>query len=71
MGNPYENLIKIVDLVLQKMETGPDAKSFRIDLQDVPFNSIEEKREQVAFLDNLKKRGALYELERFTIGISS
>ena len=70
MENPYENLIKIIDLILQKMEIDPDAKSFRIDLQDVPSDSIEEKRGQVAFLDNLKKRGALYDFERFTIGSS-
>ena len=68
MQNPYENLIKVIDLILQKMEVETDVDSFKINLQDVPGNSIEEKREQITFLDNLKKRGALYDFERFTIG---
>lgn len=68
MENPYKNLIGVIDLILQKIEVKIDKKSFMIDLSDVPTKSIEEGRELIAFLDHLKKKGALYDFERFTIG---
>lgn len=68
MENPHKNLIGVIDLILQKMEVETDKKSFRIDLSDVRTNSIEEGRELITFLDNLKKKGALYDFERFTVG---
>lgn len=68
MENPHKNLIGVIDLILQKTEVETDKKSFRIDLSDVRTNSIEEKRELIIFLNNLKKKGALYDFERFTVG---
>lgn len=68
MENPHKNLIGVIDLILQKMEVETDKKNFMIDLSDVRTNNIEEGRELITFLDNLKKKGALYDFERFTIG---
>lgn len=64
--NPYEDYIKIIDVILRKIEADPGAGVYTLKLEDFPHSySIEQKQEQINFLSNLVKKRAIERIERY------
>lgn len=57
MQNPYKDLIKIIDFVLQEMEINPSANKYKIDSDLVPITSmLDGYRDLVQYVANFKKK---------------
>lgn len=57
MQNPYTDLIKIIDFILQEIEINPQANRYQIDEDLVPITSvIDGYRDTVRYVANLKKK---------------
>lgn len=70
MTNPYENYIKLIDVILRKIEADPQAKVYRMDTADFPrSHSIEQNQEQVDFLHKLAKKQVVGKIESNKINI--
>lgn len=57
MQNPYKDLIKIIDFILQEMEINPSANKYKIDSDLVPITSmLDGYRDLVQYVANFKKK---------------
>ncbi len=57
MQNPYKDLIKIIDFILQEMEINPSANKYKIDSDLVPITSmLDGYRDLVQYVVNFKKK---------------
>lgn len=57
MENPYKDLIKIIDFILQEMEINPSANKYKMDNELVPITSVlEGYRDLVQYVAGLKKK---------------
>lgn len=57
MQNPYKDLIKVIDFVLQEMEINPSANRYKIDSDLVPITSmLDGYRDLVQYVANFKKK---------------
>jgi hypothetical protein len=60
MQNPYEDYIKIIDVILRKIEADPLAKIYKMEPGDFPdAHSTEQRREQINFLLKLVSKKAI------------
>lgn len=72
MQNPYEDYIKIIDVILRKVEANPQAKVYRMDTGDLPRSqSIEHNRELVNYLYKLAERKAITKIESNSMNLST
>lgn len=57
MQNPYKDLIKIIDFILQEIEINPSANRYKIDQDLVPITSvIDGYKDTVQYVVNFKKK---------------
>lgn len=57
MQNPYTDLIKIIDFILQEIEINPSADRYKIDEDLVPItNMLDGYRDTIRYVANLKKK---------------
>ena len=64
MENPYKDLIKIIDFILQEMEINPSANRYKIDSDLVPITSVlDGYRDLVQYVANLKKNKLVSHVE--------
>lgn len=57
MQNPYKDLIKIIDFILQEIEINPSTNRYKIDQDLVPITSvIDGYKDMVQYVVNFKKK---------------